>query len=445
MNNRRRYFVYCGLFLTMFVNYLDRINLAVAARSISQVYGLTPVEMGYMFSAFLWTYILCLIPAGMLADRFGGRALSYGSLTLWSFAGVWTGLATSYGSLFASRLVLGIGESPSYPTGGRIIREWAPRAERGIAAAFLNCGAHAGLCVGSILVGTLIAQFGWRESFYITGALGLVLAAFWFALYRRPEQASWLDEGERNLILRGREQEHGEQVNSVSRWEGFGKLLCSPTMWALAFTQACAGYTLYLFMTWLPNYLAATRGMDVMKTGLFAAIPYGAAAVFGLGLGWFSDWLLRRKPTEPGSKGVRPPSAERRYLIAALLLLSSAILATPFVDSIWLIVGLFSLSLACVATAMAMLVALTTDLLTDDRHNGVAVGFLIVGGNLFGGVAPIVTGYVVAATSSFSIAFIIAGVLLLGGAAIVMLGARAPIETHASPTALSVPGPVEVA
>ncbi len=130
---KRRYYVYVGLFLLMFINYLDRINLSVAAKDIASAYGLSPVELGFMFSSFLWTYLIFLVPMGLAADRFGGRAITYATLGVWSLAGIWTGLATSYTSLFASRLVLGVGESASYPSGGKIIREWAPASERGIA------------------------------------------------------------------------------------------------------------------------------------------------------------------------------------------------------------------------------------------------------------------------------------------------------------------------
>jgi ACS family glucarate transporter-like MFS transporter len=416
---QKRYLVYVGLFVLMFINYLDRVNLSVAAKSIADTYQLSPIDMGYIFSAFLWTYLICLIPMGLLADRFGGRAITYATLGLWSVAGIWTGAAASYGSLFASRLILGIGESASYPVGGKIIREWSPASERGVASAFLNSGAHAGLCVGSVVVGALILQFGWRESFYITGALGMALALAWFAFYRRPEQASWLSSAERQLILGSRGETTQRLSANMTQSEALKALLKSPSMWALALTQGCAGYTLYLFMTWLPSYLVATRGMDVLKTGLFSAIPYGAAAILGLAIGWFSDRLL---------KGSRVSNAERRKLIAVLLLLSAVILATPFVESIWLIEALISLSLACVATAMAMNIALTADLLTDGSCNGVATSLLIMGGNLFGTAAPIVTGYVVAATGGFAGAFLIAGVLLLGGALVILSGARNPIR-----------------
>lgn len=430
----RRNLVYAGLFVVMFINYLDRMNLSVAAKDIATTYGLSPVEMGYVFSAFLWTYLVLLIPAGVAADRFGGRTITYASLGLWSLAGICTGLATSYTAMFASRLVLGAGEAASYPAGGRIAREWAPNGERGLAMALLNSGAHAGLCVGAILVGWLVVAFGWRGSFFVTGGLGITLAIAWYALYQPPEKARWLSPEERSHILAHRGAGGSEgPAEAVSQGAALAGLLRSPSMWALALTQGCAGYTLYLFMTWLPNYLASARGMDVLKSGLFTAVPYGVSAFLGIALGALSDRMLRRPGTKP---------ADRRKLIAGLLLTSSVILIAPLVDSVWLILALISLSLACVGTAMAMTIALTTDLLADGRHAGVAVSLLIMGGNVFGLAAPIVTGYVVAGTGGFSGAFVIAGVLLVAGAIIVVSGATRAIEAGPPAPAGIAPAPL---
>ena len=141
-------------------------------------------------------------------------------------------------------------------------------------------------------------------------------------------------------------------------------------MWGLAITQGCAGYTLYLFMTWLPTYLADTRGMDVITSGAFAAVPYAAAVPLGLFLGVISDRFLRRTGTEGGG---------RRRLIAAALLVSAVILGAPYVTDIWLILALFSISLTCVSTAMGMNIALTNDLLVDGAQAGTATSFLILG------------------------------------------------------------------
>lgn len=419
---RRRFLVYAGIFLMMALCYVDRINLSVAAKSIATTYDLSPVQLGFIFSSFLWTYLICLVPLGMAVDRWGARSVTAGSLFVWSVAGVMTGVATTYSGLFASRLALGVGEAASYPAGGRVIREWAPQSERGIAAAILNSGAYAGLAIGAPLVGWLVLHFGWRESFYITGAAGIVLAVIWYALYRRPEDAAWLSAEERAHILADR----GAAPAGDTGAPAVSSLLRSPSMWGLALTQGCAGYTLYLFMTWLPTYLADTRGMDVMKSGAFSAVPYAAAVPLGLLLGIASDRFLRRTGTSGG---------ERRRLIAAALLVSSVILLTPYVTNIWLILALFSISITCVSTAMGMNIALTNDLLVDGRQAGAATSLLILGGNSFGVVAPIATGYIVASPLGYSGAFVVAGVLLLTGVATSLLLTRKAIGQEPAPQA----------
>ena len=414
MVQKRRFLVYAGIFLMMALCYVDRINLSVAAKSIAASYGLSPVQLGYIFSSFLWTYLICLVPLGMAVDRWGARSVTAGSLFIWSVAGALTGVSTTYTGLFASRLALGVGEAASYPAGGRVIREWAPQSERGIAAAVLNSGAYAGLAVGAPVVGWLVSTFGWRESFYVTGAAGILLSIVWYAVYRAPGQARWLSASERAHIVAGR----GADVPRVAGGPPIGSLLRSPSMWGLALTQGCAGYTLYLFMTWLPTYLADTRGLDVMKSGAFSAVPYAAAVPLGLLLGVASDRFLLRTGTTGGG---------RRRLVAGALLVSSVILLTPYVTNIWLILALFSVSLTCVSTAMGMNIALTNDLLVDGAQAGAATSLLILGGNSFGIVAPIATGYIVASPLGYSGAFVVAGVLLLAGVATALLLTRAPI------------------
>jgi ACS family glucarate transporter-like MFS transporter len=400
--------------------YIDRINLSVAAKSIATSYGLSPVQLGFVFSSFLWTYLVCLIPLGFAVDRWGARTVTAASLFIWSVAGIFTGVATTYAGLFASRLALGVGEAASYPAGGRVVREWAPRSERGMAAALLNSGAYAGLALGAPLVGWIVTAFGWRESFYITGGAGIVLSILWYALCRGPERVKWLTEAERTKILTERDVSIRGATGAAP---SIGSLLRAPSMWGLALTQGCAGYTLYLFMTWLPTYLADSRGLDVMRSGALAAVPYAAAVPLGLLLGRLSDRILARTHVAAGG---------RRIVVAAALLVSSVILLTPLVSNIWLILALFSISLTCVSTAMGMNIALTNDLLVDGRQAGTAVSILILGGNSFGIVAPIATGYVVSSPLGYSGAFVIAGVLLLAGVVTALLLTRQPIGAEAT-------------
>jgi MFS family permease len=420
MHMNRRYLVYFAMFLMNTVNYIDRTNLSVAASSIASTFQLSPVQLGYMFSSFLWTYLFCLIPAGLVVDRFGARKITALALIIWSVGGILTGLASSFFLLLGSRLILGIGEAASYPSGSRIIREWAPKTERGRAAAILNAGAYAGPAFGGTFVGWLVAQVGWRGSFVVTGAVGVCLGVLWWLLYRTPAQAKWISAEERVLI----NDTATPAVASDSTAEtkpasgGVKKLLAEKTMWGLALSQGCAGYTLYLFLTWLPTYFERAHGMNVVKSSLYTAAPYASACVLGIMLGYLSDRLLTHDALARGA---------RRNMIVVMLLLGSAVLALPFVDSMWAIVLIISLALTCVSTAMSMNIALTNDLLGDPAHSGVAVGLLILGGNVFGLAAPIVTGYAVASSGGFSAAFAIAGVLLFLGSLASLLLTRTPM------------------
>jgi ACS family glucarate transporter-like MFS transporter len=424
LRNRKRYLVYGGLFIMMLISYVDRINLSVAAGPISRAYGLDTIAMGYLLSAYLWAYLIFLIPVGVAVDRWGARGVTAGSLAVWSGGGMLTGLSTGFGAMVGSRLVLGAGEAAGYPAGGRAIREWAPRSERGMAAAWLNSGAYAGPAIGALAVGWIVTEFGWRESFLITSGIGMVVALLWYLLYRTPEEANWLGGAERNLILRERDAASDHQNRSEKVRATLAVLLRSKTMWGLALAQGCAGYTLYLFMSWLPTYLAKSRDLDVLKSGTFTAVPYAAAVVLGLLLGRLSDRFLKRESLNGGG---------RRKIIVICMLCSAVILIAPFVSATWALLVLFSISLTCVSTAMAMNIALTNDLLTNGGRAGVAISVLIFGGNTFGLLAPIVTGYAVSATGSFTTAFGIAGFLLLVGTTLILTLTRNPIDAPTQP------------
>ena len=140
----RRAWVCVFLFTLTFINYTDRVALSVAAKPISTEFGLSPVEMGYLLSSFLWTYVLCLLPVGLLVDRFGGKAVNAGGIALWSVATICTGLSPSFWFMAGTRMVMGMGESTSWPASNRVIREWFPAAERGLANAIFGAGGAAG-------------------------------------------------------------------------------------------------------------------------------------------------------------------------------------------------------------------------------------------------------------------------------------------------------------
>ncbi|MGY3494256.1 MFS transporter [Bradyrhizobium sp. USDA 4502] len=418
---KKRLWIALMLFSLAMLNYIDRVTLSFAASPIANEFGLSPVALGYLFSSFLWTYTVFLIPMGMLVDRFGAKKVAGFGLGLWSAATAATGVAGSFPLLLATRLVMGAGEATSNPAGARVIREWIPASERGMTNAIFNSGSYAGPAVCALVAGPIIASFGWPALFFAAGGIGCAWLACWLTWFARPEDASWLGEEERQKILNERGAKKVDLDASAPKVGLIGLLRKGPTLWGLALTQGCNVYSQYLFLTWMPSYLQATKGLTIAKTGFYAAIPYAVAVVLCIFVGRISDRLLQGD--------VR--GGKRRYMIALAMLLAAVILFAPLVQDMWLILGLIAISLTGVASTTSLNFALLNDLLKRPRDVGVAMGFLVVGGNVFGLLAPIVTGYVVESTGNYDRAFLIAGALLVVGATSILTLTRSPLGDDA--------------
>lgn len=417
---KRRVWIYVFLFFLATINYVDRVALSVSAAPISHELGIDKVGLGYLFSSFLWLYVVCLVPMGWLVDRLGSRLVNASGMALWSAATIATGLVGSLGGLIGTRIVMGIGEATTYPAGGRVIREWIPARERALASTIFNGGAYFGPAVGGVALASLVAVAGWRSGFYACGAIGFIWLAAWLVWFRQPEQVGWLAAEERRMILRERAD---TQAGDGQPAMGILQLLRRPAMIGMMLTQGCAVYTQYLFLTWLPNYLQTERGMTMLKSGVLMMLPYLGAVVITVILGRISDAVLTPQAIAHGG---------RRVMVVATMLCASVILLTPVVENVYLVLLLIMVALGGVASAVGLNIALLNDLLRSAPDVGRATGLLILGGNVFGILAPVVTGYVITATGSFDYAFAIAGVLLLCGALASFTLARRPIEPSGS-------------
>ena len=221
-----------------------------------------------------------------------------------------------------------------------------------------------------------------------------------------------------------KERETTAQARADTPSIGLGGLMRSRTMIGLMITQGCNAYTQYLFLTWLPNYLQTERGMTLLKSGTVMAMPYLGSMFVSIALGMLSDRLLTEKTIESG---------RRRTLVGAVMFGGAVILFVPWVSSVWIILGLVTIALGSVATGNALNIALLGDLLHSKADVGRAMGLLLIGGNVFGFLAPIVTGYVVQATGHFDAAFAAAGALLIMGALSSWCLTRRPIRARAAP------------
>jgi MFS family permease len=411
----RRVLIFVLMFFLATINYVDRVVLSVSATPIAKEFDISPVQLGYLFSSFLWLYVICLVPMGMIVDKFGTRAVNAAGIGLWSIATALTGFAPGFSTLIASRVLMGVGESTTYPAAGRVIREWIPMRERALFAAIFNSGAYFGPAVGGLVLTWLVSTAGWRTAFVVCAAIGFVWLAAWLIWFRQPEQASWLSSEERAMILRER---GGSAAQAAAPSLGIGRLLASTSMLGLMLTQGCAVYTQYLFLTWLPNYLQAERGMSMLKSGALMSLPFLGAVVMTALIGKLSDTLLTEETIRTGG---------RRRLAALSMLCGSLILLTPLVGNVYVILFLIMIALSGVASTVAMNIALVSDLLRSSADAGRATGLLILGGNIFGISAPIVTGYVIQSTGNFDYAFVVAGALLVVGSLAVFTLARKPI------------------
>jgi MFS family permease len=416
----RRVWVCVFLFTLTLINYTDRVALSVAAKPISIEFKLSPVEMGFLLSSFLWMYVLCLLPVGLLVDRFGGKVVNAAGIGLWSAATIATGFSTGFVSMAATRIVMGMGESTSWPACNRVIREWFPASERGLANAIFGAGAAAGPAIGAVLVSAVVAWLGWRAGFLVAGSIGFIWLVAWLLAFDRPERVTWLRQPERDKILNERDGQAKPAApqGASPLWH----LLTLRSVWGLFLTQGCEVYGGYMLLTWLPSYLQTAKGLSVLNAGMLTAVPFGAATVVAVLLGRLSDRLLSHDAVHAG---------RRRSMLAVMLVSAASILAIPFIDSLWLIVPILAFARSTGAAGSALNFALVTDLVRNPADIGKVTSITVLGGNSFGMMGPIVTGYVVALTGSFNGTFAVAGVLALIGAAATLTMTRRPIEPFA--------------
>jgi MFS family permease len=428
----RRGWVYVLMLALVTINYMDRSALGVVAQAVRGEFSLSPVQMGYLFSSFLWTYVIFLLPIGIMLDRFTARNINSIGIAFWSLAMAATALAGSFFTLIFIRMIMGAGEATSIPSCGRIVREWMPAQERGVANVFWSAGSFVGPAIGAIVVAAIASAWGWRAAFVVLGALGFVWLACNMIWFDRPERVSWLTEDERRKIVSERSGGSPDEVGIQGSPGVVLELLRSPSQWGAMIAQAAGIYTLYLLLFWLPSYLQDTKHLTIMKTGLYTAVPWAIAVPVSIAIGLLSDRLLRRETLLAGG---------RRAIVICCVLLAAVVVFVPFTDNTTMILTLFALSLSGINAAISLNVTLVTDLVHRARDVGKAISLTILSGNIFGLLAPIITGYVVAWTGQYDWAFGIAGVLLLIGALALATMTRDVILPAAEPGVAPAPRP----
>ncbi len=375
---RVEWFVLILLVFSVGINYVDRGILSVTGVALSKELDLKPHELGFLLSAFFWTYASFQLVSGWLIDRYNVLLVFAAGFAVWSTATAFTGVVSGFAALFVLRLLLGIGESVAYPSYSKIIASGFPERQRGLANGLIDVGCKLGPAAGMVLGGLILYRFGWRAVFLSIGIVSLLWLPPWFIA--------------------------APKIGSVSRMRaryqgpGFFDILRQPSAWGTLVGLFCANYAWYFMLTWLPQYLLMERHYSTRMMALTGWLPFCATAAGATVGGLLSDVWIRR--------GGSPTLVRKTFIAAGLagcaVFLLPAALAADQVAAMSLLIlatfiyGLYSGNLWAVTQTLAGAVVA-----------GKWTGIQNCAGNLAGIVAPVVTGFIVERTGTFYVAFVL--------------------------------------
>jgi MFS transporter, ACS family, D-galactonate transporter len=386
------------------INYIDRVNFGVATPTIMKEFGLGTGEMGILMSAFFWAYVIAMLPSGHLLNKLGAKKV-YGIAGFsWGIVTMLTGLCQGYYSFFATRIAMGITEAPAFPANVRVVSMWMPKRERVFASAMFDGAARMGGAFAPPLVAFVIAAWGWRSSFVITGALAVVWAIIWLMYYHEPSDHPTISASELAYIRQD------EVVNADGTVETHPipmyRLLTYP-----AIRKLVTGYFMYIylwtvFLYWIPTYLMKTKGLSLKEMGIAAGIPYMVGLVTELIGGKIWDgWYNKGASIDK----VRRTGAGILMFGSAIFIWLTTLAITPFWAIFWLsaFMGIYSFGGGNVWS-------MPGDLAPYGQAGGVTGVFNFIG-MMAAIIAPIVTGYMAQTKYGFNGAFVICSILAVVG------------------------------
>ncbi|MHB1022679.1 MAG: MFS transporter [Acidobacteriaceae bacterium] len=404
---RHRWTIAWLLGFGVLVNYFDRVNLSVSHAALYTAFGISNITFGYLSGAYNWTYALCQLPVGVLLDKFGVRRVGRVSTFLWSVASFGAAVTPGLGGFFAARLLLGVGEAPSFPANAKAIGHWFPAKERSFATSIFDAAAKLASAIGVPLIGIMLLAVGWRWSFAITGMVSFLYFLLFWRIYRDPEEDPELSEAERSYIASD-SAAIATAEPTPSDQTSLGHLLRQRKVLGLALGFGAYNYVFYLLLTWLPSYLSAALHIDLLHSFLYTGVPWLFATLTDILVGgWLVDALIQR--------GWDANRIRKIVLIGGTafgLGIVGAAHATSTVQALlWISISIGGLAAAApVGWSIPSLIAPANSV-------GKVGGIVNFSNQISGIAAPIITGYVVAATHSFAWAFGVSAIYLVIGIA----------------------------
>jgi MFS family permease len=369
----------------VFLNYVDRGAIAVAAPLMKGELGLSATSFGIAVSAFFWIYAPVQLLIGWLCDRFSVYKLMAGGIVLWAGSTFLIGFSGSFLSLLVLRIMLGVGESIAFPGSSKIIARHIPADRRGLANAAVAAGIALGPAVGTLAGGLIVAEWGWRAMFFAFGLATLVWLMPWQQAVRALPSTGHHDEGARVPL---------------------GALIGKWPLWSMSIVHALGNYCFYFLLAWLPLFLVQSRGFTIREMTLLASLGYAVQAVCALSFGHFSDWWTRSGRSEAACR--------RWMMVASQLLAAGAILGLAFASSA-IGIGLLLCLAGAASASLSLNLYAIAQMFAGPRASGTWVGVQNAFGNLSGIFGPIVTGVIVD-RAGYSAAFVVTAAVAAVGA-----------------------------
>ncbi|MGA8531483.1 MAG: MFS transporter [Acidobacteriaceae bacterium] len=396
----RRFQIAIFCFILLLIAYCDRVNLATAVPSIMSQYGWDSIRMGWVLSAFFLGYTCCLIPAGLLVQRFGPWPVLAVCIAAWSVTTACTPLLRSLGGMCCMRFLVGVFESAVFPSINSLLAEWFPRGEYARAAGFCWSGGYAGPIVAFPLAGMVMAMRGWKSIFFLFALLGVLLLLL--LLYVAGAPRNW-----RRPAASG--SPHRPALPTP--WK---KLCTCPALWALLILHFSSNWFAYVLLSWLPAYFQQARHFSVTGTAFASSIPFAAALGGTTLFAWIADTA--------GLHSSR--TLVRKRLLGLYLLSALALLLLPSIRSGILIVAMLSLA-SCLMTAATPVYA-SGSLDLAPGLAAVIVGMQGSFANLAGVLAPAASGYLMKIFSWNAVFAVTAAVCVIGAVTYLVFGKAEP-------------------
>lgn len=383
-----RYWLVFGMFLLSMLLYVDRVCISSAKSEIALDLSLTDKQMGWVLSSFALGYALFQVPCGILADRFGPRIILSAVVTFWSFFTALTAAAQGYVSMLIYRFLFGAGEAGAFPGCARAVYSWIPMSERGFMQGVTFSGGRLGAALTLPAVAWMVTHIGWKGSFVVLGAIGVVWAIFWYWWFRdTPETHPSISESEKQHILRTRQQavSDDEVVPALTTKQVLG----SRNVWLLMGQYFCSNFTFFFCLTWLLPYLKNRYSLDTVEAAFYAAIPPAAGALGHWTAGAVIDAIYRRGKW----------TASRRFpAVFGFFLAAGGLLASLQMDTI----GSTILCLAIAVYGADMTIAPSWTVCIDiaRKNSGAVSGTMNMAGNLGSFVTSLAFPYLLAWTGT---------------------------------------------